>query len=723
MNPYHAIRKILFVILISLIFINESSAQSGWTWLNPKPQGNDINDVECIDSKVYCVGKKGVYTFSTNSGVDWITNYLDVNSDLTSVEFLNSQTGFITSNISKIYRTINGGYNWISMNIGESMIYKDIKFFDSNLGILIGEKEIYKTINGGLNWNLLTTYPHNYTLNKIAFSNDSTIYICGTKSPSGIGANTGVILKSSNRGESWLESNAGTVLFSIKFISNNNIICLGIGKVYKSTDNGLSWINKLNADGVYMYDVEFFDSSNGYLIGYNSGNVYFLKTINGGDNWGAGPSLPMSTSVTNHTIKKVNETIGYITGPKGLILKTTDIGVSWNRLTYGYNITGTFYNATFINESTGFVTGTGYRYPNEQNIGIIKTTNSGVSWETSPNTAGVGKIYMINQNTGFTAGEFGVLKTVNSGYNWNSVLSSFNIHLSSIWFQDINTGIATGEVGRIYRTANSGSTWETQIIDDSYYTDVFFLNNLTGFICGKDRGGAFLKTTNGGINWTSHTIVGGTNQFNAASIYFINENIGFITGDGGLYKTVDNGNIWFQIDFIYTEFDAQIKFYNNIGLLTGTSGTYYKSTDYGFSWNKYNTGTHHTINGISIVNDSTYVFVGDGFTVLKTSSGGNPVNIKKINPGIIISSYLLQNYPNPFNPVTKIQFEIPKQSNVSIIIYDVLGKEVARLLNNDIKQQGRYEIDFDASNFASGIYFYKMIAGDFVQTNKMVLLK
>lgn len=86
------------------------------------------------------------------------------------------------------------------------------------------------------------------------------------------------------------------------------------------------------------------------------------------------------------------------------------------------------------------------------------------------------------------------------------------------------------------------------------------------------------------------------------------------------------------------------------------------------------------------------------------------------------SFYLAQNYPNPFNPFTKIEFRVPFSGIVSLKVYDILGNEIAVLVN-DYKTAGKYEVDFNASNLVSGIYFYKLIAGDFSETRKMVLLR
>ncbi len=94
-----------------------------------------------------------------------------------------------------------------------------------------------------------------------------------------------------------------------------------------------------------------------------------------------------------------------------------------------------------------------------------------------------------------------------------------------------------------------------------------------------------------------------------------------------------------------------------------------------------------------------------------------------VEPEAVIKDFqLYQNYPNPFNPVTVIRYDIPSASFVTLKVYDVLGREVARLVNEE-KQPGRYQVLFNASRFSSGIYFYRMKAGSFVKTNKLILLK
>ena len=83
---------------------------------------------------------------------------------------------------------------------------------------------------------------------------------------------------------------------------------------------------------------------------------------------------------------------------------------------------------------------------------------------------------------------------------------------------------------------------------------------------------------------------------------------------------------------------------------------------------------------------------------------------------------LYQNFPHPFNPVTLIKYDIPRTGLVTITLYDVLGKEISKLVNESVKP-GRYEITWDGKNFASGSYFYKIVSGDFTDIKKMILVK
>ena len=110
---------------------------------------------------------------------------------------------------------------------------------------------------------------------------------------------------------------------------------------------------------------------------------------------------------------------------------------------------------------------------------------------------------------------------------------------------------------------------------------------------------------------------------------------------------------------------------------------------------------------------------GMDFTILKYSQ---PDAIKPLYNEVPQKFELKQNYPNPFNPTTKIDFQVPKSCNVNISIYDVLGKLIEILVNEKLSP-GKFEVEWNASNFASGVYFYKIISDNFIETRKLILLK
>jgi hypothetical protein len=146
------------------------------------------------------------------------------------------------------------------------------------------------------------------------------------------------------------------------------------------------------------------------------------------------------------------------------------------------------------------------------------------------------------------------------------------------------------------------------------------------------------------------------------------------------------------------------------------------------STSRYGAGESLTLdNNLNVI--VTGVLGGNGYTSdIVTVKYNQLAGIIRISDNYPVRFLLNQNYPNPFNPSTTIQFSIPPSkgdrgmTSVKLIIYDVLGREVATLINQQM-QPGSYSVDWDASNYPSGIYFYKLEAGDNVQSKKMVLIK
>ena len=152
----------------------------------------------------------------------------------------------------------------------------------------------------------------------------------------------------------------------------------------------------------------------------------------------------------------------------------------------------------------------------------------------------------------------------------------------------------------------------------------------------------------------------------------------------------------------------------------GIVDSFLVTTNGGQNWNLTGTPQQSNIYDITFSSNRNGWAVGNNGVILKYNSSLVSVNnLNSVNPESFI---LQQNYPNPFNPKTVINYELRVTSNAKLRVFDVLGNEVAELVNEK-QNAGSYSVEFDGSGFASGIYFYKLTAGEFSETKRMILLK
>jgi hypothetical protein len=277
------------------------------------------------------------------------------------------------------------------------------------------------------------------------------------------------------------------------------------------------------------------------------------------------------------------------------------------------------------------------------------------------------------------------------------VLTSSNNSLGGISFADANTGIVGGggSVMGVSRTTDGGNTWAFIPTGNTHRTNKAVLRQSgTGFIAGDSL--FVMRTYDFGANWTLLSQNG--NQY-IQDIYFATDNIGWYLAQTGNYPN-----------------------YTKRLFYTDNGGTNFQQLQSLMNFN---------VNGFSFVDANTGYVCGDSGVVLKTTNGG----ITFVNPALEnlpLEFSLSQNYPNPFNPTTTIKFDIPvksrqggtgsETSNVKLVIYEVTGRIVNTLINQQL-QPGTYSVNWDASNYPSGVYFYKLEAESFNQSRKMVLIK
>ncbi|MFA5011284.1 MAG: T9SS type A sorting domain-containing protein [Ignavibacteria bacterium] len=377
----------------------------------------------------------------------------------------------------------------------------------------------------------------------------------------------------------------------------------------------------------------------------------------------------------------------------------------------------------FTSAQTGYACG---EYSNITRGAILRTTNGGYNWQTTKfNQFQITDLNFINDYTGYFTGWTGgnnnyIYKTTNAGINWfctDSIPTSF----FKIKFYDENIGMIASKYNTYHFTTDGGYNWSIQYNGNwheptkilCFDKDVWIvLDNVVGIN----------KTTNRGVNWT-HMNFDSIGK-KCAAIDFLTDTIAYsYSFNKKVFKSNNSGNNWTQIGTVSTNYT---QYYNDIIFLNSKTGyiNYYagvfKTTNGGYNWFNSVADSTTRFNALFFLNPDTGFVAGWKGLIYRTTTGG-----EKYNPPPIITPdkfKLYQNYPNPFNPITTIKFDVPISSSVKISVFDVSGR-VLKTLVNDYFQAGTYSVEWNAAKNSSGVYFYKLIARDFTETKKMLIVR
>ena len=407
----------------------------------------------------------------------------------------------------------------------------------------------------------------------------------------------------------------------------------------------------------------------------------------------------------------------------------------------------------FLGQSSGnlIINPDGYLFAGNSNFGIMRSKDDGDTWTFINEGLTVENIteLTINPKTGsiFAAGfnltgtENNVFRSTNNGNSWEKLIPLSNLHYGISINLEGKIFAINSMGGNILTSTDDGKSWESS----NWKIPGSFLEfGPKGYIYSKS-GNKIYRSTDG-VNWLLITnritnLSCGGITFNSAGDIFLTQ---YAPGEFGLYgaicRSTNNGDTWTIVWPVSLGTMGPIAI-NDMDNIYAASSFVIHSTNNGNTWKDVSTGLPHDPGYfiLSLVfNKSGRLFAlsGDGVyrSIYLTTA------LKKY-PNEILSSFSLeQNYPNPFNPTTIIKYSIPSIQNplsggargglVTLKVYDILGREVATLVN-ETKAPGHYEVNFNAANLSSGVYFYQLkildpaasSKHDFIQTKKMLLLK
>jgi len=315
-----------------------------------------------------------------------------------------------------------------------------------------------------------------------------------------------------------------------------------------------------------------------------------------------------------------------------------------------------------------------------------------------------------------------LFQTFDQGNSWQIVNTQFNPcgitfieknNSGRIYFNSIITD------NGLFRSDNNAVTWKKEGSNFANCSPV--INDKQGNLMAGNLN-CLYNSTDDGNSWNLIKDFGGqiTNiKLTSDGSYYV------LTAYRGLFRSSDNCTSWTNTIIKYIDDPAfmssscnQMIETSKGNLLLATDIGFYESKDNGISWNRR----------IDELNYSkiTDVNISDEGVILAVTSKGiftSSNTVTSVSKEEMPTQYqLLQNFPNPFNPITTINYSIPNSSFVTLKVYDILGREVTTLVNEN-KNAGYYKVNFDASKLTSGIYIYKITNNDFVQSKKMVLMK
>ncbi len=659
-----------------------------------------------------------------------------------------------------LFRSTDEGLTWTALHTGldATSALNSVACDDSGYVYLCSPTGLYSSSDDGINWKLLFSNP----MSCVTITAKGTVVVGDLYYP--------LCYRSTDRGMTWITSDSIPALFGIISLASKPdgdvFVMTQRNAIFRSTTDGQTWSSTSNGiqtpsvGAQMLYGGPIYVARNGDLFSIVNFSVY--RSSDDGDHWKlmtmTTPSSPVGgggdfscflmTEDGNMFAGSYAEVAG--------IERSTDNGSTWTEVNNG--LTEWWIECIAADSNDNIYVGTG-------GSGVFKSTNKGDNWNVSNEGLSRSDVQSIatNLNGDLFAGtaEGGIYRSTDQGQDWVSINNGIGVmNVTAVVVNRANVEFA-GTMGAagIYRSADNGDQWyrsNTGLADSNV---IAMAMDSTGTMFTSTQSGLF-KSSDGGSSWqlansglTSKVFALGFgasgNQYAATgSGVYCSQNNGKSwsacskglpndavisiscsenklfagTDNSGIYCSTDSGANWFASNTgLLAKSIQSISVNSTKKIFIGSKDGIFFSPDSGITWVSLNQGlTYSDVRSIVFDRDGYAYAATYGGGVFKTTESTTSVNEHSIT--IPKAFLLMQNYPNPFNPSTIISFAIPVRSIVSLKVFDILGREVSTIVSGEL-EPGSYTQQWNAATMASGVYFYRLQAGTYSETKKLLLLK
>jgi len=728
LEPSMKFRPLLIVLLMQLL---PSSMFAQGTWESVGPYGGWINDLkEDNTGRLLAATSFGGIFRSADNAESWEQIYNDtLIFDPRSIA--TNSSGHIFVGSEGIFgpgflRSTDDGATWQVLNTGLQGVTALLVSNTQEIFACTFDGGLFRSPDNGSTFNLVSGLPALYTTD-IETNSSGDLFV-------GVQFDAVDLYRSTDNGVTWqpADNGIGSDVVDVSAAGTGDLYATDALAVYKSTNNGDNWTNLMAPSSGGFYGVAGPSTSNVYAAAWNG----IFRTTDNGTTWTQETGLP-ARGVGRLLIAQSGMLFagGFGQGVYRRMSTTGSSGSDWEQKVNGMTntfITGIAQDAT-----------SGYLYASTRHALVFRSTDLGVSWEQKSSglveSDWINDIAVNTDGTIFTVSASGpplgggISRSTDQGISWTNIYPVAATAIACNTQGHVFAGLGS----RVYRSTDNGGSWTSAILSSvQNIADIAFegenivyaATSGQGVFVSMDNGDSWMAINNGlgDLDVTTIFTADSSASRGTGSFWGAKEIVG--TGGAGLYGYNPMTGQWEEIGLQSFQIVASVRLTDRplayvaalIETITNIISIDQTRTLQFIGTTRREIKTLGTaVSGSASLVPTIYLLLGsNGYGILRDiviTDVSEPYEVP-------VSSSLFQNYPNPFNPLTTLSFTIHQSSLVNLSVYDLLGREVAELVNEE-KGPGIYEVRWDATGQASGVYFYRLSTTDFVQTKKLVLLR